>query len=220
MPLRASVLCAPARRANTLDLHRLHGKREGASVAGVERADADDLPLYFAAIAIDDGQHHRVLQRGVAVGRSDRALHTQRHAALPRCRLGSRIEAQVMLAGRTDAGAFENGRLAVRAGTRGAGRAGTRRAHAAASASALCSALPLRADLSSKPKSTWPRMRAPAATVIVPALTSPTIWPPCSSSTRCADSMLPSSSPATTTLRARTPPWTLAPTSTVRSPST
>ena len=66
--------------------------------------------------------------------------------------------------------------------------------------STSASALPLAAcrarALSSQPNSTWPRMREPAATVSVPALRSPMSTPPSSSSTRCADSMLPSSSPA------------------------
>src|SRR5690606_27640789 len=94
-------------------------------------------------------------------------------------------------------------------------------AHEASSRSAL-SDLPLDfgASLSPQPHSTWPRMREPAATVSEPALRSPLSAPDSSSSTREADSMLPSSSPATITFLALTPPLSLAPFSMVRSPWT
>ena len=59
---------------------------------------------------------------------------------------------------------------------------------------------------SAQPNSTCPRMRDPAATVIDPAFTSPTMTPPSKTSTRLADSILPCSSPPTTTMPARTCP--------------
>src|SRR3546814_5919471 len=87
----------------------------------------------------------------------------------------------------------------------------------------VCSSdLPLDfgASLSPQPHSTWPRIREPAATVSVSALMSPLSAPDSSSSTREADSTLPSSSPATITFLALTPPLSLAPFSMVRSPCT
>jgi hypothetical protein len=62
-------------------------------------------------------------------------------------------------------------------------------------------------------------MRDPAATVIDPALTSPTMTPPSITSTRFADSMLPCSSPATSTTAAMTWPVRCAPASIVKLPS-
>src|SRR5690606_15359718 len=92
--------------------------------------------------------------------------------------------------------------------------------HAASSVPVLLPPdLPLEC-LSPQPNSTWPRIREPAATVSEPALTSPISAPDASTSTFCADSMLPSSSPAMMTVCARTPPVSLAPVSMVRLPCT
>src|SRR5215212_4672692 len=63
-------------------------------------------------------------------------------------------------------------------------------------------------------------MREPAATMSEPALSSPLSTPVCSSSTREAASMLPSSWPPTTTVSAFTPPVRCAPGSMVRLPCT
>ena len=71
-----------------------------------------------------------------------------------------------------------------------------------------------------QPNSTCPRMRAPAATVSEPALTSPFTAPESISSTRSAPRMLPFSSPATTTDLACTCPVTVALASIVRLPWT
>src|SRR4249919_632148 len=106
------------------------------------------------------------------------------------------IETQVVPARRADTGAFQDRGFAVRASAGRPGHARARRTHASGLAELL----------SLLPNSTWPFMREPAATVTVSALMSPTITPLASSSTRCADSMLPSSSPAIVTLRARTSP--------------
>src|ERR1700693_6286422 len=62
-------------------------------------------------------------------------------------------------------------------------------------------------------------MRDPAATVIEPAFTSPTMTPPSSTSTRLADSILPCSSPPTTTMPASTWPVRCAPASILKLPS-
>src|SRR5271165_4727683 len=62
-------------------------------------------------------------------------------------------------------------------------------------------------------------MREPAATVIEPAFTSPTMTPPSSTSTRLADSILPCSSPPTTTIPASTWPVRCAPESMLKLPS-
>ena len=62
-------------------------------------------------------------------------------------------------------------------------------------------------------------MREPAATVIDPAFTSPTMTPPSSTSTRFADSMLPCNSPPTTTTAASTWPVKWAPGSMLKFPS-
>src|SRR6185437_6458188 len=131
-------------------------------------------------------------------------------------------EAQVMTATRTDRRALEHRGLAVRAQARRAGLSSARGAHTArgvpfdsskaAGRSAAC--------LSSQPNSTCPRMREPAATVIEAALTSPTMMPVDSTSTCLAASILPCSSPPTTTTLARTWPSRRAPASMRKLPST
>src|SRR3546814_5657095 len=72
---------------------------------------------------------------------ADLAFHVERGAGLRRLRV-RRIEAQVMPARGADARAFEDRRLAVRAGARGTRRARAGVAHETSSRSAL-SALPL-----------------------------------------------------------------------------
>src|SRR5690606_7504771 len=134
------------------------------------------------------------------------------------------VETQVMAARRADHRALQDRGLAVRAGARGTCRAGAC-AHWTRSRPALSfcdlSSLPLPGLApSSQPHSTLPRMREPAATVRVPAEMSPMTTAEGCSSTRSADSILPSSSPATVTRLARTPPLRRAPLSMVRSPST
>src|SRR5690606_25241286 len=212
-----------ALRGRPFHLAGFHPQAEGALLAGVDRADPDDLAVDLPAAPIADRQHHRVLA-GALGGRRDGALDLQRRK---RRRLGHfRVEAQVPAALRTHAGALEDGGLAVRAGARRARGPGARGAHASLSEAALSDLplppLPLEPPvaLSPQPKSTWPRIRAPVATVSAPALTSPVRAPDSSSSTFCADSMLPSSSPATMTLWARTPPDSRAPGSMVRLPCT
>src|SRR5690606_28969026 len=179
--------------------------------------------IHFLAAFVADAQHHRVFPGALVVARRCQgAFDVQRLdlglVAHHRCL----VDAQVAPAGGAHAGAFEDRRLAVGAGAGRALAPRARHAHDADSASTL--ALPPLAafgdGLSSQPKSAWPRMRAPLATVSEPALTSPTSTPPCCSSTSCAVSMLPSSSPAITTRLARTPPVSLAPASMVKSPWT
>src|SRR5690606_10303089 len=194
----------------------------------MDGADADHLVRDLAAVVVADGEHHRVFP-GTALGRvADLALHLQRTRGLD----GRRgvVEAQVVPARRAARRTLEDHGLAVRAGAGGACRSGAC-AHWTTSRPALSllslfarSSLPLAgaaaAAASSQPHSTWPRMREPAATVSVPALTSPTSTADGCSSTRSADSMLPSSSPARVTRLARTPPLRRAPPSMARSPST
>src|SRR5690606_22170737 len=206
-----------ARRLGHLDL-----EGEAALVAGIERTDADHLAVHFLAALVADAQHHGVLPGAVvAAGRCERALDVQRLDLRLVARERRLVVTQVAPARGAHAGTFEDGRLAVGAGAGRARAPRARRAHDADSDSTLAlPLLPPPADFSSQPKSAWPRMRAPAATVSEPALTSPTSTPPCCSSTCCAVSMLPSSSPEMTTRRARTPPVSLAPCSMVRSPCT
>src|SRR5690606_21551962 len=165
---------------------------------------------------------------------ADGAFHLQRVGGCGRFfadgRPGGRVKAQVVPAGGADRRALQDRGLAVRAGARGTCLTRPAVAHETSSTPALESALTLPADLplplparasfSSQPHSMWPRMRDPAATVRVPALRSPLSLALSSSSTRSADSMLPSRSPATVTFSARTPPLSLAPRSMVRSPLT
>src|SRR5687768_12122976 len=196
----------------------LHRKR--ALLVGEQRTDADHLAGDFLAAVVADRQHHGIFVCQVARGRCDRAFYLQRRIAGLGTLQGRLVEAQVAAASRAHAGAFEDGGLAMRAGACRARGARTRCTHE----SRLASVLPLVglpvAALSSQPNSICPRIREPAATVSEPALRSPVSTPDSSSSTRCAPSMLPSSSPAMVTLLARTPPVTLAPFSMVRSPST
>src|SRR5882757_8920546 len=147
----------------------------------------------------------------------DDALDPQRgrsrHLSL-RC---FRVEAQVVHAARADTEAFENRRLAVRTGARLA------RGYRARGYTHEPVPYPLAEELRpslSQPNSTWPRIREPAATVSDPALTSPLMTPPSSNSTRLAFSMLPMSSPPTTTTLAFTRPSRCAPVSRVTFPST
>src|SRR4249919_2524840 len=215
----------PALGLGARGLGHFHLQGEGAQFVGIQRADADHLAGGFLAAFVTDRQHHRILERGVAGRGRQRPFDRQRRDArlLPlQCGL---VVAQVAPAGGAHAGAFEDGRLAVRAD---AGRA--RGARARVVHDAACASMPLTEVLvveapcagffSSQPKSAWPRMREPAATVSDPALTSPISTPPASSSTCAAPSMLPSSSPAMITRLARTPPASLAPASIVRSPWT
>src|SRR3546814_6017090 len=146
-------------------------------------------------VCSSDLQHDRVLPRAALGRMADLAFHVERGDGLRRLRV-RRIEAQVMPARRTDARAFEDRRLAVRAGARGTCRARAGVDHETSSRSAL-SALPLDfgASLSLQPHSTWPRIREPAATVSVPALMSPLSAPDSSSSPREPDSPLRSEAP-------------------------
>src|SRR5690606_10391456 len=221
IPAFAGMTSKRGRRANASVLqpalaarrHRFDGHAEAARFAREHRAHAGDVAAEFLAALVADHHHHGVLERAV-VRRVEGAFHLQRDEALGGVDR-RRVELQVAAAGRADRRAFQDGGLAVRAGAGGACRARARRVHAALPLS-LADALPSL----SQPHSTWPRMREPAATVRVPALRSPLITPLCSSSTCCADSMLPSSSPARLTLLAATPPETLAPCSMVRLPCT
>src|SRR3546814_13858188 len=88
---------------------------------------------------------------------ADLAFHVERGDGLRRLRV-RRIEAQVMPARLTDDRAFEDRRLAVRAGARGTCRARAGVAHETSSRSAL-SALPLDfgASFSPQPHSTCDR---------------------------------------------------------------
>src|SRR6478609_1135724 len=200
-------------------------QRKRARFARTHRADADDLAIDLLVAIVADREHHRVLPR-FAVGRMpDRAFDAKRRRRFERALGHVRIEADVVLALRTDVRAFEDRRLAVRtgpcrAGGTGALRPRTRCAHEPDPFSA-----PLRCDFdeegfSSQPNSTWPRLREPPATVSEPALRSPMRTPVCCSSTCNAASMLPSSSPATVIFLARTLPLSFASFSIVRSPCT
>src|SRR5690606_24941446 len=203
----------------------LDREREGARVAGMDRAHPHHLVRDLLALVVADGQHHRILPGAALGGVADLALHLQRAGDLGG--VGGLVEAQVVAARRAACRAFQDHGLAVRAGARGTCRTGAC-AHWTTSRPALSlslaplSSLPLACcgASPSQPHSTWPRMREPEATVRVPALTSPMSTADGCSSTRSADSMLPSSSPATVTRLARTPPLRRAPPSMVRSPST
>src|SRR5690606_9748733 len=210
------------RAAHVVGGHEFHRQGEGAGVARVDGANAHHLVRDLGAFVVADGQHHRVFPGAALGGVADLALHLQRTGDL--CRLRLVVETQVMAARRADRRALQDRGLAVRAGARGTCRAGAC-AHWTRSRPALSfcdlSSLPLPGLApSSQPHSTLPRMREPAATVRVPAEMSPMTTAEGCSSTRSADSILPSSSPATVTRLARTPPLRRAPLSMVRSPST
>src|SRR5690606_21418419 len=208
-----------------------HAQAEAALVAREHGAHADHLAVDLLAVLVAHHHHHGVLP-GAALGRvPDGALHLEGVGGLGRGfrrGFGRSVEAQVVTARRAARGALQDRGLAVRTGARGTRRARPAAAHEAVAVSALASAFasclpPLagaRSSPSSQPHSMWPRMREPAATVRVPALRSPLSTALSSSSTRSADSMLPSRSPATVTFSARTPPLSLAPRSMVRSPLT
>src|SRR3546814_8896801 len=114
----------------------LHGEAEGALLARVHGADSDHLGRDLVAFVVMDGQHDRVLPRAALGRMADLAFHVDRGDGLRRLRV-RRIEAEVMPARRTDARAFEDRRLAVRAGARGTCRARAGVAHETSSRSAL-----------------------------------------------------------------------------------
>src|SRR5690606_20909961 len=191
-------------------LEHIDGDCHVAPFVGLKGAHADDLARVFLAAIVANRNDDGVFPWGIGFRVPEVALDSQ----CGECRLCAsfgdrlRVEAQVVLALRAHARAFENRRLAVRARACPADRTPT-----GAHESDL-------APFSSQPNSARPRMREPAATVSEPALRSPLSTPVCSSSTRAAASMLPSSSPPTMTVFARTPPVTLAPASIVKLPCT
>src|ERR1017187_1316391 len=197
----------------------LDGECECPLLGGVEGPDADHLTGNFLAAVVADRQHHGILPRPADRRVRDRPFNSQRQEAWLRARPHrGGVEPQMVPTSGTHAGAFEDGRPAVRTGARGTGSALTHGTHGAK---------PLSRDivgffglLSSQPNSTCPRMREPAATVREPALRSPLNTPVSSNSTRDAPSMLPSSSPPMITVLARTAPVSLAPASIVRLPWT
>src|SRR5690625_1095288 len=209
-----------------------NAEAEAAFVAGEHGPNPHDLTVELLAVLVAHHHHHRILPGAAFGGVADGALDLQGIRGLDRGPMGRGvgrgIETQVMPARRAAHGALQDRGLAVRTGARGTRRARPAAAHEAVAVSALASAFasclpPLagaRSSPSSQPHSMWPRMREPAATVRVPALRSPLSTALSSSSTRSADSMLPSRSPATVTFSARTPPLSLAPRSMVRSPLT
>src|SRR5271167_473606 len=83
-------------------------------LAGLQRADADHIAGDFLALLVADGHHDAVFALLALPGMVDRAFDAHR-----RLRLGLRfgvdgVEAQMMLAARTDVGALQNRGLAVR----------------------------------------------------------------------------------------------------------
>src|SRR5687768_11333741 len=115
---RDSSLLRAARR------EYVDGKRHGAALTGIERADTDYLPRDFLASIVADRDHDRVFPRVGARWIAKRAFD-------PQCgesRLGPTISAciavepQMMVAARADARAFQDGCLAMRAGPGFAGR--------------------------------------------------------------------------------------------------
>src|SRR5690606_28099064 len=149
----------------------------------------------FGALVVAHAQHHRIFPGPALGGVPDHALDLQcRRARGGRAGPGARgIEAQVVLARGTDARAFEDRGLAVRAGARGTCHTRLRGGHGAQVASSRVSAFsPLALSLRgaddaesvlSQPHSTWPRILEPAATVSEPALMSPVSTAESSSST-------------------------------------
>src|SRR6185437_11450776 len=182
---------------------------------------ADESPRDFVAAFVADHQHHRIFPRATVSRIAEAAFHLQRRQCGGRREITGRpAVAQLVVAGGAYRSAFQDGLAAMRARARRAGRARTEGGH-------LARPLPLflwmsvtPALSSSQPNSALPRMRDPLATLKVFDFTSPVSAPVCSSSTCCAFSMLPVSSPATVTRSARTLPLTLAPFSMVRSPRT
>src|ERR1022692_75294 len=216
--------------------------------AGMQRADADDLPRDFLAALVRDRHHDTIFAEFVHAHMLDRPVeaHGRDRRGL---RLGDGgIETQMMLAARANIGAHQHGRLAMRTDPRCADRTLTSDIHCylpsplpnlaslppilTSMAPNLASLLPNLASpapilpapapaafSSSQPNSTCPRMREPAATVIEPALTSPTMTPRSSTWRRLAEPMLPCNSPPTTTMAASTWPVRCAPASMLKFPS-
>src|SRR6185312_6005541 len=198
-----------------------HAERERALLARLHRADADQPPRDFLAAFVADHQHHRVFP-GAAVGWiAEAAFHFQRRQRRSRRQLtGWPAIAQLVVAGGAYRGAFQDRLAAMRTRARRAGRARTGGGHCFWPLPLFLWMSVTPALSSSQPNSAWPRIFEPLATLKVRDFTSPVSAPVCSSSTCCAFSMLPVSSPATVTRSARTLPLTLAPFSMVRSPRT
>src|SRR6185369_1472724 len=207
-------------RAGLLRLARLehfHRKREVASLARVDRADADNLARHFLALVIANGHEDGVLPRLPVIRVFERALEPKRGKAGSGARRCARLEAEMLLTSRAAGGALENYRAAVGAESR---RPRCRRSNCAHDARLVVPSVSPGRDWPSSPhpNSARPRMREPAAKLTVPALRSPVSTPESSNSTRWALSMFPSISPLMITVLARTLPVSLAPGSIVRSP--
>src|ERR1700691_4120405 len=171
------------------------------ALARRERSDADHVPRDLLALLIGDRDHHAVLALAAAWMRNGPFEAHRRVSRGLRLGVVADVESKVMLTPRANVGALQKSRLAMRTCSRCAKRAWTNYAHQDPVA------VPSFFSFSSsQPNSTCPRIREPAATVMEPAFTSPTMTPPSSTSTRLADSMLPCNSPPTTTMPARTCP--------------
>src|SRR5579862_1067763 len=111
-------LAATVAGGRQLRRHGFHRQRKGALLGALQRTDADHLAGHFLAAIVADRDDDEILpgllQRRVA----DDALHPQRGSSRHLALRSFLIEAQVVQAARTDAEAFEDRRLAVRAGAR------------------------------------------------------------------------------------------------------
>src|SRR5690606_38175035 len=109
------------RLAHVVGRGDLHRQVEGALLAGMHRAHADHVPGEFVALVVAHAQHHRIFP-GTAFGRMpDHAFDLKRGVAgarLPDPPRARSVEAQIMLARRADARAFEARVFAVRTATR------------------------------------------------------------------------------------------------------
>src|ERR1700691_6098125 len=172
-------------------------------LAGLQSPHTDHLARYFLTLFVGDRNDDAVLALLIEGRMMDRTLDAHRRDARALRFRAAGAEFQMVMAAGANIGALQDGRLAVRTYSGCAESALPSDAHnfGVPPPTTPNDAL---AFSSSQPNSTWPRMREPAATVIDPALTSPTITPPSWTSTRLADSILPCSSPPTTTMPANT----------------
>ena len=99
-------------------LHHFHRQRKAALFARLHRADTDYLTADLLATVVADHHDHGVFPWAGAIGGMlHRAFHAQWSSYLrgAQCRQCGFVEAQVVLARRTDRRTFQNDRLAMRA---------------------------------------------------------------------------------------------------------
>ena len=98
--------------------HHVDGQCDGAAFRRIQCTHADHLAIDFFTALIADGDHHRIFPGIVAFGVAERSFDPQRRKRRLSTPLenGFRVETQMVLASRTDTGAFKDGGLAVGAG--------------------------------------------------------------------------------------------------------